>query len=205
MLTAVVLGRERLTWARTLGVLLTMRGGGLAIGENVVEPGVAEHGWTGELAIFAAALCGAVCAVLYRPYLDRYPALPVSALAMLASVVALAVLAGVAESFFSRWPRFTLAGWLAVLFIGVSSGIGYCLWLWALGHAAPTRVAVFLSLSPVTAILFGAAILGEGVSAPSIAGLVCVITGLWSANIESQPSRPTIAYYFSPQDARTIP
>lgn len=98
-----------------------------------------------------------------------------------------------------------LAGWLAVLFIGVSSGIGYCLWLWALGHAAPTRVAVFLSLSPVTAILFGAAILGEGVSAPSIAGLVCVITGLWSANIESQPSRPTIAYYFSPQDARTIP
>jgi len=112
MLTAVVLGRERLTWARTLGVLLTMRGGGLAIGENVVEPGVAEHGWTGELAIFAAALCGAVCAVLYRPYLDRYPALPVSALAMLASVVALAVLAGVAESFFSRWPRFTSpAGW----------------------------------------------------------------------------------------------
>lgn len=74
-----------------------------------------------------------------------------------------------------------LAGWLAVLFIGVSSGIGYCLWQ------------------------FGAAILGEGVSAPSIAGLVCVITGLWSANIESQPSRPTIAYYFSPQDARTIP
>ncbi len=53
-----------------------------------------------------------------------------------------------------------LAGWLAVLFIGVSSGIGYCLWQ------------------------FGAAILGEGVSAPSIAGLVCVITGLWSAKLD---------------------
>ena len=33
---------------------------------------------------------GALCAVLYRPYLDRYPTLPTSALAMFAAVVFLA-------------------------------------------------------------------------------------------------------------------
>lgn len=186
MLVAAGLGRERLTWPRTLGVLLTIVGVGLALGDKVVQPG-AGHGWAGELAVLAAALCGAVCSVLYRPYLRRYPALPVSALAMLASVGVLAVLAGVGEGFFAAWPRFTRDGWLAVLFIGASSGVGYFLWLWALGHASPTRVTVFLSLSPATALLLGAATLGEGVSALSLAGLACLACGLWAANREARP------------------
>ena len=116
------------------------------------------------------------------PYLSRYPALPVSAVAMLASVAALAVPAGVGEGFFDAWPRFDTAGWLAVLFIGASSGVGYFLWLWALGHASPTRVTVFLSLSSVTALLRGAAILGESVSVLSLTGLACLALGLWLAN-----------------------
>ena len=187
MLIAAGLGRERLTWPKTLGVLLTIAGVGLALGDKVVGAG-AGHGWSGELAVLAAALCGAVCSVLYRPYLDRYPAVAVSAFAMLASVGALAVLAGVGEGFFSAWPHFTAGGWLAVLFIGASSGVGYFLLLWALGHASPTRVTVFLSLSPVTALLLGATVLGESVSALSMAGVACLAGGLWLANREAGPA-----------------
>lgn len=62
-------------------------------------------------------LAGALCSVLYRPYLQRYPT---------ASVVALAVLTGF-EGFFAQAPRFSAAGCSAVLFIGASSGIGYFL------------------------------------------------------------------------------
>jgi len=186
MLVAAGLGRERLTWPRTLGVLLTIAGVGLALRDKVAQPG-AGHGWAGELAVLAAALCGAVCSVLYRPYLDRYPALPVGAFSMLASVAALAVLAGLGEGFFGAWPRFTPNGWLAVLFIGASSGVGYFLWLWALGHASPTRVTAFLSLSPVTALLLGTAILGEGISALSLTGLACLACGLWAANRDAGP------------------
>lgn len=187
MLVAAGLGRERLTWPKTLGVLLTIAGVGLALGDKMAGAG-AGHGWSGELAVLAAALCGAVCSVLYRPYLDRYPALAVSAVAMLASVAALAVLAGVGEGFFSAWPRFTSGGWLAVLFIGASSGAGYFLWLWALGHASPTRVTMFLSLSPVTALLLGAAVLGESVSSLSVAGVGCLAAGLWLASRGPQPA-----------------
>jgi hypothetical protein len=56
-------------------------------------------------------------------YLRKYKALHVSAFAMLASVSFLALLAA-AEGFFASLPRFTPAGWLAVLFIGASSGLG---------------------------------------------------------------------------------
>jgi drug/metabolite transporter (DMT)-like permease len=131
--------------------------------------------------VLAAALTGAICSVLYRPYLRKYPTLPVSAFAMLASVAFLALPAA-AEGFFGGWPRFTSNGWLAVVFIGVSSGIGYYLWLWALNHATPTRVTVFLALSPLTATALGALALGEVASGLLLAGLVCVVLGLWVAH-----------------------
>ncbi len=181
MILATAIGYERLTTAKTLGVILTILGVGFALWEKGVQSGGGENGWMGELAIFASAFCGAVCSVFYRPYLQKYPPLPVSAFAMLASVGFLAVLAA-SEGFFHSLPRFTVGGWLAVLFIGVNSGIGYYLWLWALGHTSPTRVTVFLSLSPLTATALGALFLGEQISSIFLLGLACVAFGLWLAH-----------------------
>ena len=177
MLLSAALGRERLTAMKSAGVLLTIVGVGLALGEKALERGADARMWIGELAVFASAGSGALCSVLYRPYLRKYPTLPVSAFAMLASVVFLAVLAA-GEGFFEALPRFTPRGWLAILFIGVNSGVGYYLWLWALNHAPATQVTVFLSLSPVTAALLGALLLAEPVSPGAVLGLVGVALGL---------------------------
>ncbi|HEV8441075.1 MAG TPA: DMT family transporter [Methylomirabilota bacterium] len=183
MVLAAALGHERLTVAKSVGVLLTLVGVGLALGDKAVQPGGGAGQWLGELAVFAATLSGAVCSVLYRPYLAKYPTLRVSAFAMLASVGFLAVLAA-GEGFFGALPRFTRGGWLAVLFIGISSGVGYYLWLWALGHGTPTRVTVFLALSPLTAAGLGALLLAERISSLSGLGLGCVALGLWLAHRE---------------------
>lgn len=181
MIVAAALGRERLTVAKTAGVLLSIAGVGVALGAKALERGGAPHQWAGELAVLGSALSGAVCSVLYRPYLRKYPPLSLSALAMLASIGFLAVLAA-GEGFFTAWPRFTPGGWLAVVFIGAGSGVGYFLWLWALKHTTPTRVATFLALSPVTAAVFGSLLLGESISLPVVIGLACVICGLWLAH-----------------------
>ena len=178
MILAAAFGYEQLTAVKALGVVLTGVGVGFALGEKVVQPGMSADGWIGELAVFASALSGAICSVLYRPYLRKYPTLPVSVLAMFASVVFLAALAA-GEGFFNSLPRFTRGGWLAVGFIGISSGIGYYLWLWALNHTTPTRVTVFLALSPVTATVFGGVFLAERISATFLWGLLCVGLGLW--------------------------
>jgi drug/metabolite transporter (DMT)-like permease len=139
----------------------------------------------GEVAVFASALTGAICSVLYRPYLRKYPVLPVSAWAMLASVVFLAMIAG-GEGFFDSFPPFTPGGWLAVFFIGISSGIGYYLWLWALNHTTPTKVTVFLALSPVTASGLGAWLLQEGISTVFFLGVLFVACGLWVAHRQAR-------------------
>jgi drug/metabolite transporter (DMT)-like permease len=155
-------------------VLLTVAGVAVALGEKAAGSPAASNEWTGEVAVLASALCGAACSVLYRPYLARYAALPVSAFAMLASVGFLAVLA-VPEGFFGALPRLTAGGWLAVLFIGAGSGIGYYLWLWALRHASATEVTVFLALSPIIAAWLGALVLGERPSALQLVGCALVL------------------------------
>jgi drug/metabolite transporter (DMT)-like permease len=181
MIFAAALGSERLTLAKSLGVLVAVMGVGLALAEKALARNSAPHEWVGALAVFASAVSGALCSVLYRPYVRKYPTLPISAFAMLAAVGFLAVLAA-GEGFFRALPRFTAQGWLAVVFIGVNSGIGYFLWLWALGRTTPTRVTVFLALSPVTAAGLGALFLGEQITPLTLVGLACVAFGLWLAH-----------------------
>lgn len=192
MVIASSLGYERFTLAKTLGVLLTIAGVGAALGERAMQPGAGLHEWRGEAAVFASALCGALCSVLYRPYLRKYPTLQVSAFAMLASVAFLAVLAR-REGFFDAGPHLSVGGWAAVGFIGFSSGVGYYLWLWALKHASATRVTVFLALSPLTAAGLGALLLGERLSPASSAGLALVALGLWLAHWPTQEGARTEA------------
>jgi len=180
MLFAAALGRERLGLAKSAGVGLTIFGVGLTLGEGALLPD--GGGWLGEAAVLLSAASGALCSVLYRPYLQTYDPLPVGALAMLASVGFLALLAA-PQGVFVEPPALTAGGWLAVGFIGMSSGIGYWLWLWALRHTSPTRVAVFLALGPGTAFLLGALFLGESVSLLSLLGLAAVAIGLWLAHL----------------------
>jgi drug/metabolite transporter (DMT)-like permease len=176
LLLAAALGRERATWRLVLGVLLSIAGVALALAPKLGAT-QAVH-WWGELAVAGAAATGALCSVLYRPYLRRYPTVPVSAFAMLASVLFLAVLA-IGEQWPQRLATISAPAWAAVLFIGVSSGVGYFWWLYPLKHESPTRVTVFLALNPVTAALLGGALLGERLHPAALAALALIAVGLW--------------------------
>jgi drug/metabolite transporter (DMT)-like permease len=190
LVIAAAMGRERLGLAKTAGVLLTILGVGVVLGEKALTRGAADAAWLGEAAVLACTFCGALCSVLYRPYLRKYPTLPVSAFAMLASIFFLASLAA-GEGFFTTPLRLTAAGWGAVLFIGFISGGGYFLWLYALTHGSPTRVSAFLALSPITAALLGGLLLGEPMTAGTLTGLALVVLGLWVAHLQTAEARTT--------------
>ncbi|MES2633751.1 MAG: DMT family transporter [Pseudomonadota bacterium] len=175
MVLSAVLGRERITALLLGGVTLSIAGVALALSPRLAA--ASSGHWWGELAVAASALTGAICTVLYRPYLQRYPTVPVSAFAMLASVIALAFIA-IGEGWPSRIFSFSAQAWGAMLFIGVSSGIGYFWWLYALKNEAPTRVTVFLALNPVTATLLGWLLLGESVQVVALPALVLIALGL---------------------------
>ena len=178
LLLAAALGRERVTPQLAAGVLVSIAGVALSLWPKL---GLPQPGhWWGELAVAAAAGTGALCSVLYRPYLRCYPTVPVSAFAMLASVVLLALLA-LGEDWTAHVGTFSGRAWAAIGFIGVSSGVGYFCWLYALKHESPTRVTVFLALNPVTAALLGWALLGEALPPSALGALALIGAGLWRA------------------------
>ncbi|MDP3823152.1 MAG: DMT family transporter [Burkholderiales bacterium] len=177
LLVAAALGHERLSLRKSLGVAFTLGGVAVALGPQAL---VADAPPWGELAVLGSALCGAVCSVLYRPVLRRHAALPVSAIAMAAAVLFLAVWAQF-EDANVRVPQLSATGWAAVVFIGISSGIGYFLWLWALRHAPASKVTLYLSLSPLTAMLLGGLLLHEPLAPALIVALLLVVLGLWVA------------------------
>jgi drug/metabolite transporter (DMT)-like permease len=184
LLLSATLGREQVTAALLAGVLVSIAGVALAMLPKM-QAVHAGH-WWGELAVLASACVGAACSVLYRPYLQRYPTVPVSAFAMLASVLFLA-LAAWGEAWPQRLPTLGATAWVLVGFIGLSSAVGYFWWLYALKHESPTRVTVFLALNPVTAAFLGWLLLGEPLPPAAFGALALVAAGLWLA---TRPPRP---------------
>jgi len=189
LMLGAALGRERVTVSLALGVLLSIAGVAVSLAPKLGAP-TGTH-WWGELAVGAAACTGALCSVLYRPYLRRYPTVPVSAFAMLASVLFLALLA-LGENWPARVFAFSGQAWAAIFFIGVSSGIGYFWWLYALKHESPTRVTVFLALNPVTAALLGWGLLGEALPPSALAALALIAAGLWFATRPAKARVPAV-------------
>ena len=186
MLVGVAMKREQFTRAKGIGVGLTILGVGLTIGEGLSSH-AGENELLGGLAILASALCGAICSVLYRPYLSRSSTLAIGSLSMAASIGFLLLLA-IGEGLFADFNSIIAKTWESILFIGVSSAIAYMAWLWALRHTDPTRVSIFLSLSPVTATFLGYFLLGETVSISTASGIVTIIIGLWVATRPAKTS-----------------
>ena len=176
LLVARLAGHEHLSTPKLLGVGLTLAGVAVALGAGVLQLGQAR----GEWAVLASALTGAVCSVLYRPYLRRHAALPLSVWAMSAAVLFLLGW-GLLEGGLAQARALTAPGLVALLFIGLSSGIGYFLWLWALRHAPASRVTLFLAFSPLTSLWLGSAWLHEPVPARLWLALALVAGGLVAA------------------------
>ncbi len=177
MILAAIFGRERMTWNKSVAVLLTIAGVAVALGEDLLSSGFNKNETIAAIAVGLSAFTGAVCSILYRPYLEKYPAQNISALAMIASVVVLLLFSSY-EGGLQSLPHISIQGWWVILFIGASSGAGYFAWLWALKSLSPTRVTMFLSLGPISSAVLGSIFLSEPVTIYLIVGMFLVISGL---------------------------
>jgi drug/metabolite transporter (DMT)-like permease len=176
-------GVEPLRARAVMGQLLAFTGLAIALAPGAgatSAPG--GDTWLGYFEVGITVLCGASYNVWSRPLLVRYDALAVSAQSMVAGTIALAPVT-YASGLLTRLPAVTLRGWGTVLFLGVCGGaLAFGLWIWALRHSTPSRVAVFLALNPITAIVLGVLLLGEPVGARLVAALGLIIAGIQLAS-----------------------
>ncbi len=151
MCLAVITGKEPYSGRGLLGVCTAVAGVAyLLLTPSASSAGAAHGGW-GVLALVTATLVGAVTSLLYGPYLRRYPALATCRLAMVCAVLFLLGFCMLTSQ--PLVPSLNRLQWANVVFIGLSSGVGYFCWLWALGKLAASKVTAFQALGPVTAAL----------------------------------------------------
>lgn len=164
--------------ARDLGAIaLTLFGLGTLLGADALAGKLAGSDLIGLAMAAAATLTGAICSTLYRPYLQRYGVVKVSALALAASLLPLGI-AGVLEPATGPLLALGTRTWLLIVFVGLSSGIGYLLWLYALSTASAGLVTAFLALSPITATGLSVLFLAQAMTPALFAAIGFVVAGL---------------------------
>lgn len=179
MITMVVsglLGLERITARKVIGVAIAVGGTAVALGAGLssAPPGA----WRGDLLMVGAALCMVIYNIGTRPYIERSSPLGFSAFGMGVGGTALAFLSVVTGGA-PVVATFTPTAWFAIAYVALVGGaIGYYMWVIAIRRTSPTLVTISLTVNPVTAAIYGALLLGEPITATLVAGFLTVLAGI---------------------------
>jgi drug/metabolite transporter (DMT)-like permease len=84
------------------------------------------------------------------------------------------------EQWVWHWSGFAMLS-LALQTV-VGAFLSYLVWMWMLGRYPATRLSVFVFLTPLFALLFGALWLGEAVSINLVVGIALVGAGIVLVN-----------------------
>lgn len=187
MCLAIGVGRERFSWPRLIGIGVAVSGIFILLAPSAALAHGELHAWAWA-SLLGATFLGAACSLLYRPYLVKYPALYVSTLAMFVSVVFLACVCLATGA--PLVPRLSAVQWANVVFIGLSSGLGYFCLLWALGRLDASRVMAFQAFAPITAVVIELLDASYSMTWRLAGAFVLVLSGVWFG---IKPHRPRSA------------
>jgi drug/metabolite transporter (DMT)-like permease len=157
-------------------VALTISGVAIVLGADIFAPSPAGSSLLGDGLMVTCAMIAGLCSVLFRPYVRRYTALPVSVLAVFCAIFPLWVISAL-EGGIVAIPTYAATTWMWVAVLGLTSAVFYWLWLWCLGRISATLVNVFQALGPITAAGAAAYFLGEPITPSFIVGVVVVTAG----------------------------
>ena len=166
-----------------LGLVLAFCGVTLALfdGFSSATPMSAGH-WKGDLLALAGGLGWGLTTVVIRTSVlaklsaEKLLFYQIAISAALLPVVSIAV----GESWQHTWSSFAISSMLIQTVLGAF--ISYLAWMWLIGRYPATKISGFVFLTPLFALLVGSLWLGEALTLPLMAGLVCVAIGMLLVN-----------------------
>ncbi len=191
MLVGAALGTEALTMRKTIGVLIAMSGVALALLSGLAS--APAGAWRGDLLMVGAALCMALYSIWSKPVIGRSAPISFTAMAMGVGALCL-ILISLWRGSFEPVAQFGLPQWGAAFYLGAfGAALTFYLWAFALERTTPTRVAISVTVNPITASLVGAVLLGEPVGLNLVAGIIAVFAGIWIATTASGAQNSILA------------
>lgn len=179
------LGAEPLAARKTAGVLVAMAGVAFSLFTGLAD--APAGAWRGDLLMVGAALCMAVYSVFSKPVIRRSDPIAFTTAAMCVGAPCLTLVALMRGSF-APVAEFGPPQWSAIVFLGVAGGaLTFFLWSFALRHTTPTRVAISVTVNPISASLVASVLLHESIHWNLVVGLLAVFVGIWLALTGGRP------------------
>jgi drug/metabolite transporter (DMT)-like permease len=178
-LLSTALGQERISWAGWAGIIVSVAGFILVVGG---ENGAFSLSWRGHHAavlILLANVCWAAYTVFSKPVLDRNPPFKLAAWSTAAGTFLYLPFA-FRDLSAVPWARISWRGWAAILYAGlVSIVLCFVIWYASVQKVGSSKTGIYSNLSPIFAVGFAAAVLGERLSGLQAAGAVIVLAGVY--------------------------
>jgi drug/metabolite transporter (DMT)-like permease len=144
---------------------------------------------TGVLEVIVTAIAYAIFAVLSKPLVAKYGALPIAI--RVGAIGTLMLLPFVSQSLFTQVATLPLVGWASVLYLSLLSAvIGYAMFYTLVSRGNVSRLSIQLYLIPIVSVISGALILGEKVTIYTIAGGAILLFAIALATASQQGSKP---------------
>ena len=174
---------ERSQGGRLVGILLGVAGVALLLG---VDLGGSGDQLVGGLAVVLAGLGYAVGGLMVKLRLGDMPSIGVAAWVVTAAAVLLVPAALI--GFPSEAPG--LGPLAAVTVLGVvGTGIAFAIFFWLIASVGPARSLIVTYLAPGFAVVYGAVLLDERITAATIGGLALILLGSYLAADGRNPIR----------------
>jgi drug/metabolite transporter (DMT)-like permease len=176
LLVGVVLGTDRATLRRLVGIALAAAGVFYLIGPGRAQFSSATR--TGDLLIMSNSLCYGAYIAVSKNLMRRYNALTVITWVFIVSCI-VTVPAGAISLAHVPLASISWRAWLAILYIIVLPTAGaYFLSGWALARVPPSTVAVYTYLQPLIAFAVAPIILGESLSLHAVIASLLIFAGV---------------------------
>ena len=194
-LIAYLFYREQITVLKVLGIVLCFCGVALVVGGGDPQgpagrpagglPG--GGGWLGEALIGGCVLSWSAYSVFCKSVVRQLGPLHTVTYSIYAGTLMLLLYAsatGVLDVT-AVW-RFSPAEIASLLYLGVvGSAVAYIWYYDGIQQIGVARASVFIALNPLSAVLFGAALLGEQMTLATLLGGVLIISGIVVENRQS--------------------
>jgi drug/metabolite transporter (DMT)-like permease len=186
LLVGVMLGTDRATLRRLLGIALAAVGVLYLIGPGRAQFSSATR--TGDLLIVANSFCYGAYIAISKDLMRRYNALNVVTWIFIVGCV-VTVPAGAISLAHIPLASISWRVWLAILYIIILPTAGaYYLSGWALARVPPSTVAVYIYLQPLIAFAVAPIILGESLSAHTVFASVLIFAGVLVVTRRRRPA-----------------
>ena len=179
LLSPPLLG-ERLRRREAIGATVALVGVVLVVLNGVpgLTHALAPH-WRGDLLLVLAGVAYGAYTLIGRDVLARTSPLVVTARSIAWGAVVMVPLA-VAEWPAGARPAPSVGAVAGLLYLAVViTALGYLVWNWVLARVSAPRASIFLTVQPIGGAVLGAVLLGEPLTAFTLAGAALIVLGLW--------------------------